>query len=113
MGADITFDKSDVTLTAQWKEIEAPEPALVTLTANSMTVTYDGQPHDGSPYSYEALGLLPSHMVKSVDYTCEPQTNVGEYDIELDNAKIVDADGNDVTDLYQITYNYGTLIIEP
>lgn len=85
----------------------------VTLTANSDTVTYDGQPHNGSPYSYEALGLLPVHTVESVDYTCEPQTNVGEYDIELDNAKIVDADGNDVTDLYQITYNYGTLIIEP
>lgn len=113
VGADITFDKSNVTLTAQWKEIEAPTPALVTLTANSMTVTYDGQPHDGLPYSCDALGLLPGHMVKSVDYTCEPQTNVGEYDIELDNAKIVDADGNDVTDLYQITYNYGTLIIEP
>ena len=113
VGADITFDKSDVTLTAQWKEIEAPTPALVTLTANSMTVTYNGQPHNGSPHSCEALGLLPGHMVKSVDYTCKPQTNVGEYDIELDNAKIVDADGNDVTDLYQITYNYGTLIIEP
>ena len=85
----------------------------VTLTANSKTVKYDGQPHDGLPYSCDALGLLPGHMVKPVDYTCEPQTNVGEYDIELDNAKIVDADGNDVTDLYQITYNYGTLIIEP
>lgn len=113
LGADITFDKSDVTLTAQWKEIQAPHPTLVTLTANSKTVKYDGQPHDGLPYSCDALGLLPGHMVKSVDYTCEPQTNVGEYDIELDNAKIVDADGNDVTDLYQITYNYGTLIIEP
>lgn len=113
VGADITFDKSDVTLTAQWKEIEAPEPALVTLTANSKTFKYDGQPHDGLPYSCDALGLLPGHTVESVDYTCEPQTNVGEYDIELDNAKIVDADGNDVTDLYQITYNYGTLIIEP
>lgn len=113
VGADITFDKSDVTLTAQWKEIQAPHPTLVTLTANSMTVTYDGQPHDGSPYSCDDLGLLPGHTVESVDYTCEPQTNVGTYDIELDNAKIVDADGNDVTDLYQITYNYGTLIIEP
>ncbi len=109
----ITFNKSNVTLTAQWKEIESPEPALVTLTANSKTVKYDGQSHDGSPYSCNALGLLPGHRVESVDYTCEPQTNVGEYDIELDNAKIVDADGNDVTDLYQITYNYGTLIIEP
>ena len=113
VGADITFDKSDVTLTAQWKEIEAPTPTLVTLTANSKTVKYDGQPHDGLPYSCDALGLLPGHMVKSVDYTCEPQTNVGEYDIELDNAKIVDADGKDVTALYQITYNYGKLIIDP
>ena len=78
-----------------------------------MTVTYDGQPHDGSPYSCDDLGLLPGHTVESVDYTCEPQTNVGEYDIELNNAKIVDADGKDVTHLYQITYNYGTLIIEP
>ena len=113
VGADITFDKSDVTLTAQWKEIEAPTPTLVTLTANSMTVTYDGQPHDGSPYSCDDLGLLPGHTVESVDYTCEPQTNVGTYDIKLNNAKIVDADGKDVTALYQITYNYGKLIIDP
>ena len=82
----------------------------VTLTANSDTVTYDGQPHDGSPYSCEALGLLPGHMV-TVEYTCEPQTNVGEHDIELNNANIVDADGKDVTALYQITYNYGKLTI--
>lgn len=112
-GNEITFDKSDVTLTAQWKEIEAPTPTLVTLTANSMTVTYDGQPHDGSPYSCDDLGLLPGHTVESVDYTCEPQTNVGTYDIKLNNAKIVDADGKDVTALYQITYNYGKLIIDP
>ncbi len=89
------------------------EPTLVTLTANSMTVTYDGQPHDGSPYSCDDLGLLPGHTVESVDYTCEPQTNVGTYDIKLNNAKIVDADGKDVTALYQITYNYGKLIIDP
>ena len=111
VGDEITFDKSNVILTAQWKEIESPEPALVTLTANSKTVKYDGQSHDGSPYSCDALGLLPGHRVESVDYTCEPQTNVGKYDIELDNAKIVNADGNDVTDLYQITYNYGKLTI--
>lgn len=42
----------------------------VTLTANSDTVTYDGQPHNGSPYDCEPLGLLPGHMVKPVDYTC-------------------------------------------
>ena len=111
VGDEITFGKSNVILTAQWKEIESPEPALVTLTANSKTVKYDGQSHDGSPYSCDALGLLPGHRVESVDYTCEPQTNVGEYDIELDNAKIVNADGNDVTDLYQISYNYGKLTI--
>lgn len=113
VGADITFDKSDVTLTAQWKEIQAPTPTLVTLTANSDTVTYDGQPHDGSPYSCDALGLLPGHTVESVEYTCEPQSNVGEYDIKLNNAKIVDVDGKDVTHLYQITYNYGKLTIKP
>ena len=113
VGADITFDKSNVTLTAQWKEIEAPPPALVTRTATSLTVTYDGQPHNGSPYSCDDLGLLPGHTVESVDYTCEPQTNVGTYDIKLNNAKIVDADGKDVTALYQITYNYGKLIIDP
>ncbi len=83
----------------------------VTLTANSKTVTYDGQLHNGSPYDCEPLGLLPGHKVKSVDYTCAPQTNVGKYDIELDNAKIITADGADVTDLYQISYNYGKLTI--
>lgn len=85
----------------------------VTLTANSKTVKYDGQSHDGSPYSCDDLGLLPGHTVESVDYTCEPQTNVGTYDIKLNNAKIVDAYGKDVTALYQITYNYGKLIIDP
>lgn len=89
------------------------EPIHVTLTANSKTVKYNGQPHDGSPYSCDDLGLLPGHTVESVDYTCEPQTNVGTYDIKLNNAKIVDADGKDVTALYQITYNYGKLIIDP
>lgn len=83
----------------------------VTLTANSKTVTYDGQLHNGSPYDCEPLGLLPGHKVKSVDYTCAPQTNVGKYDIKLDNAKIITADGADVTDLYQISYNYGKLTI--
>ena len=112
-GDEITFGKSNVILTAQWKEIESPEPALVTLTANSKTVKYDGQSHDGSPYSCDDLGLLPGHTVESVDYTCEPQTNVGTYDIKLNNAKIVDAYGKDVTALYQITYNYGKLIIDP
>lgn len=108
-----TMPAANVTLTAQWELIEAPEPALVTLTANSKTFKYDGQPHDGSPYSCDDLGLLPGHTVESVDYTCEPQTNVGTYDIKLNNAKIVDADGKDVTALYQITYNYGKLIIDP
>ena len=111
--SSFTMPAANVTLTAQWKEIQAPTPALVTLTANSKTVTYNGQPYDGLPYSCDALGLLPDHMVKSVDYTCEPQTNVGTYDIKLNNAKIVDADGKDVTALYQITYNYGKLIIDP
>lgn len=111
--SSFTMPAANVTLTAQWKEIEAPTPTLVTLTANSMTVTYDGQPHDGSPYSCDDFGLLPGHTVESVDYTCEPQTNVGTYDIKLNNAKIVDADGKDVTALYQITYNYGKLIIDP
>lgn len=99
-------------------EIDAGENVLnlnyyknVTLTANSKTVTYDGQLHNGSPYDCEPLGLLPGHKVKSVDYTCAPQTNVGKYDIELDNAKIITADGADVTDLYQISYNYGKLTI--
>ena len=108
-----TMPAANVVLTAQWELIEAPEPALVTLTANSKTFKYDGQPHDGSPYSCDDLGLLPGHTVESVDYTCEPQTNVGTYDIKLNNAKIVDADGKDVTALYQITYNYGKLIIDP
>lgn len=83
----------------------------VMLTANSKTVTYDGQLHNGSPHDCEPLGLLPGHKVKSVDYTCESQTNVGKYNIELDNAKIITADGADVTDLYQISYNYGKLTI--
>ena len=102
-----------ITISADKNEIIFYYYKDVTLTANSQTVPYDGKPHNGAPYSYDALGLLPGHTVEPVDYTCEPQTNVGEYDIALDNAKIVDDAGNDVTDFYQISYNYGKLTIKP
>ena len=93
----------------------------VKITAADNTVNYDGQPHGAKlnaanqievNVSYTTEYLVPGHKVQSVVIS-GTETAVGEYKNKLvpSDAKIVDADGNDVTKNYEITYVRGTLEI--
>ena len=93
----------------------------VVLTAADNTAVYDGQPHGAkrnaagaieAGTSYTITNLAEGHSVQtvSIDGT---ETAVGEYPNKLvpSGAVIVDANGEDVTANYEITYRPGTLTI--
>lgn len=80
--------------------------------ARDNTVEYDGQPHgqNGIDTDY----LAPGHRVADVTIDGE-KINAGRYAALLYpyDAVIVDAEGNDVTHNYKLTYVKGTLEITP
>ena len=84
----------------------------VKVIANDNTVTYDGQAHGEDGYTTERL--VEGHKVSTVTIDGS-KTDVGTYTDLLvpHDATIVDAQGNDVTKNYEITYVAGTLKIEP
>ena len=93
----------------------------VVLTAANNTVVYDGQPHGAKlnaageievGTSYTITNLADGHKVQSVVISGS-ETAVGEYENRLvpSGAKIVDAEGNDVTRNYVVGYKNGKLTI--
>lgn len=84
----------------------------VLIIARDNTVEYDGQPHgqNGIDTDY----LAPGHRVADVTIDGE-KINAGRYAALLYpyDAVIVDAEGNDVTHNYKLTYVKGTLEITP
>ena len=86
----------------------------VTIKANdNLGVVYDGQAHGENGHT--DTNLAEGHHVETVTIDGS-RINVGTYKEELvpHDAKIVDTDGNDVTDNYEITYKEGDLeIVSP
>lgn len=82
----------------------------VKIIANSYTVEYDGRFHGANGYTTEYLA--PGHKVKKL-ILAGGRTDAGEYPGEFVpyDAAIVDANGNDVTHNYMITYVAGDLTI--
>lgn len=82
----------------------------VKIIANSYTVEYDGRFHGANGYTTEYLA--PGHKVKKL-ILAGGRTDAGEYPGEFVpyDAAIVDANGNDVTHNYEITYVAGDLTI--
>ena len=89
---------------------DTPTSIRLIITANGYTVEYDGKPHGGNGYT--DTGVASGHEITGVTISGS-QTNAGTYEGELvpGNAKIVDADGEDVTSHYEIDYVNGTLTI--
>lgn len=85
----------------------------ITITADDVTVKYDGQPHGENGYSITAGSLVDSHAATVTISGSE--TDAGEYEDLLvpSVTKIVDAKGNDVTSYYDISYEDGFLTIKP
>ena len=113
---DITYVPGALTITRR-----GSGDMKVELKAANNTVVYDGQPHGAklnaageieADISYTITNLAENHSVQTVaiDGT---ETAVGEYEDRLvpSGAKIVDAEGNDVTRNYVVGYKNGKLTI--
>lgn len=83
----------------------------ITITANDVTVKYDGRPHGENGYSITKGSLVNGHAATVTISGSE--TDAGEYEDLLvpSVTKIVDAKGNDVTSYYDISYEDGFLTI--
>lgn len=83
----------------------------ITITADDVTVKYDGQPHGENGYSITSGSLVDSHAATVT--ISGSKTDAGEYEELLvpSVTKIVDAKGKDVTSYYDISYEDGKLTI--
>ena len=87
-----------------------PERKLLTITADSDTKVYDGQPLTKN--SFTSTALTAGDRIESVTITGS-QTDTGSSKNEPSAARIVDGKGRDVTGSYEITYENGTLTVTP
>lgn len=99
--SNVKFDVTDGSLTITKRNI--------VVTANDVTVPYDGKAHGGNGCT--ADNLVEGHNVTATITGSE--TNVGVYPDTLvpSNAKITDQSGTDVTNNYKVEYARGTLTI--
>ena len=84
----------------------------IEITAASAEKVYDGTPLTDDGYELTSGKLAEGNVIQSVTLTGS-QLNVGSSDNVASEAMIVDADGNDVTAGYTITYVKGTLEVTP
>lgn len=103
---EITYVAGDLTITK--RGLDPKNPVIVR--ADNSEVEYDGQPH--GYVGHTASNLAEGHSVQSVESSFTA-TEAGYYEtmIDVSDAVIVDAKGNDVTRNYAITYIFGNLRI--
>jgi transglutaminase-like putative cysteine protease/uncharacterized protein YnzC (UPF0291/DUF896 family) len=83
--------------------------AELNITTDSASKVYDGTPLTCQSFTYGAL--LEGHKIES--YTMSSSiTNAGEVRNKI-KLKIVDSNGNDVTDYYKLNITYGKLEVTP
>ena len=89
--------------------------AIVTITKKALSVTADNQTiteGDGIDNSkYTVLGLVSGDTLSTVTLTQSTTEVTDNGTIEASGAKIVNADGKDVTANYDITYTAGKLVV--
>lgn len=83
-------------------------PRKITVKANGDTVTYDGAAHSSTEFTVaEPDGLIGGHEAAVIADTVKTLTTVGKTDNEF--AVAIMANGESVTDNYEIAYDLGTL----
>ncbi len=83
-------------------------PRKITVTANGDTFTYDGAAHSSTEFTVaEPDGLVGGHEAAVIADTVKTLTTVGKTDNEF--AVAIMANGEPVTDNYEIAYDLGTL----
>ena len=94
-------------------ETDSKTAIPVIITAKDVTGEYDGTKHTATGLDGITSGTLqPGHEIKEVEYD-GGQIHAGDYEDEIVPTKVIirDADGNDVTDHYEITFEPGDLTI--
>lgn len=87
------------------------EPRDVTIITGSLSVVYDGEEHSTVEYYIsEGLELLQGHHLNVQSY--HRLTDAGKYENNFLKYTIETMRGGDVTDNYNITWEYGTIEIE-
>ena len=87
------------------------EKRPITIVADSAEKKYDGTALSKHTYTVTGqYGLANGQTIESIDMSASI-TNAGSVNNTVANAKIVDAQGNDVTKNYDITYVSGTLTV--
>ncbi len=80
-----------------------------TIISSSNTYTYDGEAHSFEFYTIENGDLQPGHKLE-VTFNSEIKYPGSKFN--LFTYKIYDENGKDVTDTYEVTTEYGTLILK-
>ena len=107
-GAKFTPEDTDNYVSVETRITVKVTAIMVSVTAGSLSKEYDGTPLTAETYTQE--GLLEGDRIASITITGS-QTGPGSCDNVPSAAKIVNADGEDVTDCYDITYVNGKLTV--
>lgn len=84
-------------------------PISITLTTESASKMYDGESLSAKKWQHTDGALLEGHTIEmTVSAALEDVGSIPN----KGNARILDQDGKDVTSLYQIQYQYGTLEVQ-
>lgn len=91
---------------------ELPLPQLV-ITPDEITVTYDGKSHGPTGQEFHITGtpLPEGYTIVDVIFS-DPKTEVGNYQSYIKDFKILDADGNNVTNQFNCLLERAVLKIE-
>ena len=107
VSSNFKFNLTHGTLTV--KPEPEPEDIPITIITGGDSKTYDATPLVS--YGYDVIGELAEGHYPVLSFG-EGITLVGEAK-NIATARIIDSAGNDVTDLYAISYEYGTLKVNP
>lgn len=109
-GEDVT-DNYVYTSTQGTLTVEKKRP--ITVTSASDRFIYDGKAHKNETYEIGGMGLASGRAeTEVVTFTNEPMVNAGTYENKFDIIIIVAANGENVTDNYEITPVFGTIVID-
>lgn len=86
------------------------EKRPLTISTESLTKTYDGIATNLNNYTITDGSLVAGD---TLDIIFNQYVDVGEYQNEPYYYKIYDSEGNDTTNNYDISFNYGNVVIEP
>ncbi len=106
-GADVTFAYN---ITPSEGNITV-NPRNVTIYTDTITKVYDGTPIEKPEYSFKNGSLAEGDELR-VNFRAMP-TNAGIYSATPDNYNILNAEGEDVTNRYNLKFVYGVITIEP